>query len=66
MADREPTIDLAVLRPLLTSYAPELRKNQRRKDAHVMEARAAALGHDHVGENIVDVTELMPKPKRVG
>lgn len=64
--DAEPIMDVAILRPLLTNYALVLRKDQRRKEAHAMEARAAALGPDYARENIVDVTALMPKPKRVG
>jgi len=62
LADRE-SIDSATLRLLLTSYAVILRKNHRGREARSIEARIAALGRDHAMEDVVDVTNLVPKPK---
>jgi tetratricopeptide (TPR) repeat protein len=63
LADREPKFDSPALRSLLGAYAVVLRKNHRGKDARSIEARLAALGRDHVSEDVVDVTALLPRPK---
>jgi len=63
LADREPKFDSSPLRSLLSAYAIVLRKNHRGKDARSVEARLAALGRDPTVD-VVDVTNLVPKPKR--
>ena len=65
LADREPKFDSSALRSLLSGYAIVLRKNHRGKDARAVEARIAALGRNHAVEDVVDVTDLLPKPKHV-
>ena len=48
---------------LLTNYAYVLRKNHHRQEARSIEARAALLHNDRAPDSVVDVTELMAKPK---
>jgi hypothetical protein len=63
MADREAALDSFAIRPLLSSYAAVLRKNHRAKEARSIEARVAALGRDQNVKDIVDVTDLLARPK---
>jgi tetratricopeptide (TPR) repeat protein len=66
MADRESKLDSAATRSILVSYGVVLRKNHKRREAGSIEARAAALGRNHTKDDVVDVTDLFDKPKRVG
>ena len=63
MADREPWVDPIALRSLLTSYAYVLRRNHHRREARSIEARAAGIRRDPAQSAIIDVTELLAKPK---
>jgi tetratricopeptide (TPR) repeat protein len=65
MADRELRVDPVALAALLTDYAQVLRKNHRRREARSIEARATALHRigNRTAEAVVDVTELLAKPK---
>jgi tetratricopeptide (TPR) repeat protein len=63
MADREPWVEPVALRSLLTSYAYVLRKNHHRREARTIEARAAGIRLNPAMSTIVDVTDLLAKPK---
>jgi hypothetical protein len=63
MADRQPWFDPAGLRSLLTSYAHVLRKNHRGRESRSIEARAAGLRIDPARSAVIDVTDLISKPK---
>jgi hypothetical protein len=63
MADREPWVDPSTLRALLNSYAAVLRRNNHKREARSIEARAAAMRVDRKAAAIVDITELLPKAK---
>jgi tetratricopeptide (TPR) repeat protein len=65
MADRESWVDPFTLRELLNNYAQALRKNNHKREARSIEARAAAIRVDPKAAAIVDVTELLPKAKPV-
>jgi hypothetical protein len=63
MADREPWVDPIALRSLLTSHAYILRRNHHRREARTIEARAAGIRLNPAMSTIVDVTDLLAKPK---
>ena len=63
IADSEPRIALSDNVVLLASYARVLRKNRNGREAHSIEVRLAALRRRNAAEAVVDVTELLPKPK---
>jgi tetratricopeptide (TPR) repeat protein len=63
MADREPWVEPAALRSLLISYGYVLRRNHHRREARAVEARAAGMQRGSTRSEIVDVTELLAKPK---
>jgi hypothetical protein len=63
MADHEEGLDPGLRASLLHSYARVLRKNHQRREAHLIEARAAATQGYWVTNALVDVTELSDKPK---
>ena len=62
-ADGEPQLTPAARAFLLANYAQVLRKNHRGREARLMEARAAALRGGGASDTVVDVSELLPKPK---
>jgi tetratricopeptide (TPR) repeat protein len=62
-ADRDTRLDPALLKSLLASYAHVLRKIHRRKEARSIEARAAALHTGKLTDRVVDITELLAKPR---
>ena len=62
-ADRDTRLDPAVLKPLLGSYAHVLRKNHRGRDARSIEARAGALQTGELTNGVVDISELLAKPR---
>jgi len=61
MADRQRSVDPVFLRTLLNSYAYVLRKNHHRREARLIEARAARLPPSPANSTVVDVTELLAK-----
>lgn len=61
--DRDTRLDPAVLQSLLANYAHILRKNHRGKEARSIEARAAALKTSELTKGVVDISELLPKPR---
>jgi tetratricopeptide (TPR) repeat protein len=61
IADRQPQFDRYTLRSVLTTYAFVLRKNHRGREARSIEARLSSLRRDHAIEDVVDVTDLLPK-----
>jgi tetratricopeptide (TPR) repeat protein len=63
IADSEPLMALSDNVVLLASYAQVLRKNRNGREAHSIEVRLAALRRRNAAEAVVDVTELLPKPK---
>jgi tetratricopeptide (TPR) repeat protein len=62
-ADRDTRLDPALLKSLLGDYAHVLRKNHRRKEARSIEARAAALHTGELANGVVDISELLAKPR---
>ena len=62
-ADRDTRLDPAVLKSLLANYAHVLRKNHRGREARTIEARAAALQTHGLTNGVVDISELLAKPK---
>ena len=56
-------MDPALLKSLLASYAYVLRKNHRRREARSIEARAAALQTRELTNGVVDISELLAKPR---
>jgi tetratricopeptide (TPR) repeat protein len=62
-ADRDTRMDPAVLKSLLANYALVLRKNHRGRDARAIEVRAAALQTHELTDGVVDISELLAKPK---
>ena len=62
-ADRDTRLDPAVLKSVLASYAHVLRKNHRGREARTIEARAAALKTPELTIGVVDVSELLAKPR---
>jgi tetratricopeptide (TPR) repeat protein len=62
-ADRDTRMDPAVLKSLLANYALVLRKNHRGREARTIEARAAALKTHELTNGVVDISELLAKPK---
>ena len=60
IADRESKVDPLALQSLLVNYGIVLRKNHHRREAHSIEARAAALRRDHM-KDVVDVTAVFAK-----
>jgi hypothetical protein len=63
IADSEPLIAQSDNLVLLASYARVLRKNRNGREAHSIEVRLADLRRRNAAEAVVDVTELLPKPK---
>jgi hypothetical protein len=63
MADREPWVDSVALRSLLIAYAYVLRRNHHAREARSIEARAAGIREDPARSAVVDVTQLLAKPK---
>jgi tetratricopeptide (TPR) repeat protein len=63
IADRQPQFDRYTLRSVLTAYAFVLHKNHRGREARSIDARLAALRRDHAIEDVVDVTDLLPRAK---
>jgi len=59
MADRQPSVDPALLRSLLVNYSYVLRKNHHRREARGVEARLAALPADGATAAVVDVADLL-------
>ena len=64
MADRDAQLDPGELKSLLLNYARALRKDHRRSEARSIEARVAALQSNGLTDPVVDVSELLAKPKR--
>jgi hypothetical protein len=62
-ADRDTRLDPALLKSLLADYAHVLRKNHRGREARTIEARAAALKTRELTNRVVDVSELLAKPR---
>ena len=62
-ADRDTRLDPAVLKSLLGRYAHVLRKNHRGREARSIEARAAALQTGELTNGVVDISELLAKPR---
>ena len=62
IADGEPRLDPAVLKPILTDYARVLRKNHHSHDARLIETRIASIPPNRRVHEIVDVTELVQNP----
>jgi tetratricopeptide (TPR) repeat protein len=58
LVDREPSVDPALLRSLLSHYSYALRKNHHRREARFIEARTAALPTNHTAA-VVDLTDLL-------
>jgi hypothetical protein len=52
-----------VLKSLLTNYAYVLRKNHQGREARTIEARAAALQTHELTNGVVDLSELLAKPR---
>jgi tetratricopeptide (TPR) repeat protein len=63
IADRESRMDPTALRSLLIDYRAVLRKNHRRREARSIETRIAALGRAPEDRELVDVTDLLARPK---
>jgi tetratricopeptide (TPR) repeat protein len=61
MADRQPWEDKVALRSLLVAYAHVLRRNHHGREARPIEARAAGIHQERSA--VVDVTELLARPK---
>jgi tetratricopeptide (TPR) repeat protein len=62
-AERDTRLDPALLKPLLANYAYVLRKDHRGKEARSIEARAAALQIRALTNGVVDISELLAKPR---
>ncbi len=62
-ADRDTRLDPAELKPLLGRYAHVLRKNHRGREARSIEARAAARQTGELTNGVVDISELLAKPR---
>ena len=62
-ADRDTRLDPAVLKTRLGRYAYVLRKNHRGREARSIEARAAALQTSELTNGVVDISELLAKPR---
>jgi hypothetical protein len=62
LADCQPKAAALLCAPLLTNYAYVLRKNHHASEARAIDAQIAALGA-LTPNMVVDVTELVPKPK---
>jgi tetratricopeptide (TPR) repeat protein len=62
-ADRDTRMDPAVLKSLLANYSLVLRKNHRGKEARAIEVRAAALKTHGSTNGVVDISELLVKPR---
>jgi len=65
MADRELSVNPFALRALLNNYATVLRRNNHKREARSIEARAAKIQIDYKTASIVDITDLLPKVKLV-
>jgi len=63
IADQEPSVDRVVLRSLLTNYAYLLRKNRHRREARAIQARAEGIPADPAMSAVIDVSDLLAKPK---
>lgn len=63
MADGEPWVEPVALRSLLVAYAYVLRKNHHGREARSIKSRAAGIRGGAARSAIVDVTELLAKPK---
>ena len=62
-ADRVTRLDPAVLKSMLGRYAHVLRKNHRGREARSIEARADALQTSELTNGVVDISELLAKPR---
>lgn len=63
IADSESRVEPTVLRSLLVDYAVVLRKNHRRREARSIETRIATLRRAPEDRELVDVTDLLARPK---
>ena len=63
LADGQPALDPAALLPLLASYSQVLRRNGRGNEARIIEARAGALRRVAAWNTVVDISDLVPRPK---
>ena len=63
LADRESRVEPAALRDMLMDYAKALRKNHRRSEAQSIERRLATLGGYSQHSAVVDVSDLLARPK---
>jgi tetratricopeptide (TPR) repeat protein len=63
LADDDPRLSPVSLGYVLNNYAQVLRKNHRGREAREIEARVAALGSGSARRAVVDVSELLAKPK---
>jgi tetratricopeptide (TPR) repeat protein len=61
LADQPPAADGQAVLQLLSSYAEVLVKNNHRREAGKIEARAAALRRARVAGSVVDVSDLMAR-----
>jgi uncharacterized protein HemY len=59
-------LDPVTLQAVLADYAHVLRKNHRAREARSVEARAAALPTRAITDTVVDLSELLPRPKTPG
>jgi tetratricopeptide (TPR) repeat protein len=63
IADGVPRMLPSARAVLLAEYANVLRKNHHRREARLIEERLAVLRRTSATGTVVDVTELLPKPK---
>jgi hypothetical protein len=64
IVELEPKVDPVMLANLLSGYAYVLAKDHKRREARVVNARAAALHAVQARDIVVDATELSLKPSR--
>ena len=62
-ADRDTRLDPALLKSLLANYAYVLRKNHHGREARPIEARAAAIQAREPANGVVDISELVARPR---
>jgi hypothetical protein len=65
LADHDASLDSEIRKSLLDDYAKLLRNNRQGRQARSIEARAAAVRTSSVSNSLVDVTELVSRPKAV-
>lgn len=63
IADRSSQMDSAFIRPLLADYVTVLRKVHRRQEVKAIEVRIGALGRDARDGAVVDVSDLLARPR---